>query len=81
MSLIAALVNSPKLLVLDEPTTGVDQSSRRAVHAEILRCVEKGGSVFFASHSMDEVGDLSTHLAILGLCRKKFLFLFAFACI
>ncbi len=71
--MIAALLNSPRLLILDEPSTGIDVASRRHCHEQILKCVQDGASVFFASHAMDEVSSLSTDLCILvkGSVKEK----------
>lgn len=65
VSLVAAMINEPEVLVLDEPTAGVDVSSRRFAHDLITRVVERGGTVLLSSHSMDEVMALASRVAIL----------------
>lgn len=64
VSLIAALLNDPQLLLLDEPTTGVDIASRRFAHQMILDVARRGGTVFFSSHSMDEVMEVASMAGI-----------------
>ena len=55
VSLIAGLLHNPDLLILDEPTAGIDISSKRFVHDMILEVLKRDGNVIFSSHSMDEV--------------------------
>src|SRR3954469_15256418 len=53
-SLAAALLNTPDLLVLDEPTVGLDPVLRRELWALFHRLAEGGAAVFVSSHVMDE---------------------------
>lgn len=63
--LACALVNNPKLIFLDEPTTGLDPKSRRAIWDFLLRYKEKGGSIFLTTHFMEEAVLLSDQIAIM----------------
>jgi ABC-2 type transport system ATP-binding protein len=60
-----ALLHEPRLLILDEPTVGVDPQSR----AYLLKCVKElcagGVSVIYCSHYMEEVQDLCDRVAII----------------
>jgi ABC-2 type transport system ATP-binding protein len=49
-----ALLNTPDLLVLDEPTVGLDPVLRRDLWALFHRLAENGAAVFVSSHVMDE---------------------------
>ncbi|UIO99352.1 ABC transporter ATP-binding protein [Halobaculum sp. CBA1158] len=61
----AALVNDPDVLVLDEPTTGIDPAGRRALW-ELLESLADGGvTVLLTSHSMDEVERLADRVGLL----------------
>jgi ABC-2 type transport system ATP-binding protein len=62
---LALLGNAP-LLVLDEPTTGLDPSSRRAVWGVIRRAVAKGATVILSTHHMEEAESLSDRVAIIA---------------
>jgi ABC-2 type transport system ATP-binding protein len=53
-SLAVALLNTPDLLVLDEPTVGLDPVLRRELWALFHRLAEDGAAVFVSSHVMDE---------------------------
>jgi len=63
--LARALINSPKLLILDEPTVGLDPQSRQLIwqHLEMLQ--EQGITMLLTSHYLDEVERLSDRVLIL----------------
>jgi ABC-2 type transport system ATP-binding protein len=64
LAVATALVGSPKLLFLDEPTTGLDPQSRRQLW-EIIRDFQRsGGTVLLTTHYMDEAERLCDRLAI-----------------
>jgi len=65
LSVACALVNSPEVLFLDEPTTGLDPQSRRALWELIDRFQkEAGGTVLLTTHYMDEAEKLCDRVAI-----------------
>jgi ABC-2 type transport system ATP-binding protein len=61
-----ALLGRPPLLVLDEPTTGLDPVSRRAVWGVLRRVVQNGASVILSTHYMDEAERLSDRVGIIS---------------
>ena len=60
-----ALLGRPPLLVLDEPTTGLDPSSRRAVWGVLRRAVAGGATVILSTHYMEEAERLSDRVGII----------------
>jgi ABC-2 type transport system ATP-binding protein len=60
-----ALVGQPPLLVLDEPTTGLDPAARRALWGILRRAVAEGASVILSTHSMEEAERLSDRVGII----------------
>jgi lipooligosaccharide transport system ATP-binding protein len=64
-----ALVNDPDLVVLDEPTTGLDPQARRAMWAALERLRERGVTVLLTTHYMEEAARLCDHLLIMDLGR------------
>lgn len=64
-----ALLGRPPLLVLDEPTTGLDPASRRAVWGVLRRAVREGTSVILSTHYMEEAERLSDRIAIINAGR------------
>lgn len=68
--LLVALAYRPELLILDEPSTGLDPLARRDILAAVLRTVaQEGRTVFFSSHLLDEVERVSDHVALLDRGR------------
>ncbi|MEO7147096.1 MAG: ATP-binding cassette domain-containing protein [Terrimesophilobacter sp.] len=65
LSLAAALIHSPRLLVLDEPFESVDPVSATNVTAILQRYVEAGGTVVLSSHSMDLIQRVCDVVAII----------------
>jgi ABC-2 type transport system ATP-binding protein len=70
LGLLAALAYRPELLVLDEPSTGLDPIVRREILSAIIRTIaEEGRTVLFSSHLLDEVERVSDHVALLDRGR------------
>lgn len=65
LSLAIALLGDPPLVLLDEPTAGMDPGARRLVWNCINRALHKGQSVILTSHSMEECDMLCTRLCIM----------------
>lgn len=65
LNLGAALVHQPSLLLMDEPTTGVDPQSRNHIFEEIRRLNRSGTTVVYTSHYMEEVQALCPRVGIL----------------
>jgi ABC-2 type transport system ATP-binding protein len=64
LGIAGALLRDPKLLLLDEPTTGLDPAGMRDMRALVHRLAEDGLTVLLSSHLMDEVEDLCDRVAI-----------------
>jgi len=60
-----ALINDPRLILLDEPMTGLDPIGRVEVKRIIQRLREEGRTVLFNSHILADVGELCSHVAIM----------------
>jgi ABC-2 type transport system ATP-binding protein len=65
VGLALSLVNSPELLFLDEPTTGLDPNSRRAIWEVIRGLKAKGKTIILTTHYLDEAQQLSDRVAIM----------------
>jgi ABC-2 type transport system ATP-binding protein len=66
MGLALSLVNSPELLFLDEPTTGLDPNARRAIWDVIRGLRNKDKTVILTTHYLDEAQQLSDRVAIMN---------------
>jgi len=65
LGIALSLVNSPELLFLDEPTTGLDPKARRDLWAMILEVRQNGATVFLTTHYLDEAEKLAEEVAIM----------------
>jgi ABC-type multidrug transport system ATPase subunit len=65
LALAAAMLNDPEVLVLDEPTNGLDPQGIAEVRDLILRIAAQGKTIILASHLLDEVEKVCTHVAVL----------------
>ena len=61
----AGLINDPELIILDEPTTGLDPQARRNIWALIREIHQRGVTVVLTTHYMEEAEDLCDRLAIM----------------
>ena len=64
-----ALINTPELVILDEPMSGLDPLGRRDVRSLILRLRDAGSTVFFSSHVLSDAEALCSRVAILAKGR------------
>ena len=65
LALALAVVNDPQIVLLDEPTTGLDPQARRGVWALIRRMKAEGRTVVLTTHSMEEAQELCDRVGIL----------------
>ena len=65
LAVATALVANPKILFLDEPTTGLDPQSRRQLWEVIRQFQQRGGTVLLTTHYMDEAERLCDRIAII----------------
>ncbi len=65
LNIAAALMHDPQLLILDEPTVGVDPQSRNAIFDTLERLKAMGRSLIYTSHYMEEVERLADHIVII----------------
>ncbi|MDT3445917.1 MULTISPECIES: ATP-binding cassette domain-containing protein [unclassified Pseudofrankia] len=65
LDIAIGLVNSPELLLLDEPTTGLDPASRAEVWAEIRAVRDAGTTILITTHYLEEADELCDRVAII----------------
>ncbi|MFE5037583.1 ABC transporter ATP-binding protein [Streptomyces sp. NPDC056683] len=72
LGLAAALLVRPRLLVLDEPSNGLDPAGKRHVHGVLTRLAADGTAVVLSSHRMDDLEALCSEVTILATGRVVF---------
>ncbi|MDE2416816.1 MAG: ATP-binding cassette domain-containing protein [Burkholderiales bacterium] len=70
LSLARALVNDPRLLMLDEPTTGLDPQARHLMWERLQLLLQQGKSILLTTHFMDEAERLCNRLLVLDHGKK-----------
>ncbi|MFZ6656014.1 ABC transporter ATP-binding protein [Undibacterium sp. TJN19] len=65
LNIAAALLHDPELLILDEPTVGVDPQSRNAIFDSLEALKAQGRTLIYTSHYMEEVERLADHIVII----------------
>jgi ABC-2 type transport system ATP-binding protein len=69
LALALAFVGNPQVLVLDEPTTGLDPQMRREVQDHIQATKDSGRAILLATHDMDEAARLCDRVAVIAQGR------------
>jgi ABC-2 type transport system ATP-binding protein len=69
LGLAAALLRPRKLLVLDEPTNGLDPQGMREIRTLVRELAADGTTVFLSSHLLDEIEQVCTHAAVMAQGR------------
>ncbi|MFD9123670.1 ABC transporter ATP-binding protein [Kitasatospora sp. NPDC059571] len=69
LGLAAALLQPRELLVLDEPTNGLDPQGMREIRALVREVAAEGTTVFLSSHLLDEIEQVCTHAAVMSRGR------------
>jgi len=72
LGIAAALLPNPKLLVLDEPTNGLDPAGIHEVRSLLRKLADAGTTVFVSSHLLSEIEMISDHLVMLRLGKVIF---------
>jgi len=69
LNVAVGLVHEPRVLILDEPTVGVDAQNRRALHETLERLNRQGVTVLYTTHQMEEAQRLCRRVAIMDRGR------------
>jgi ABC-2 type transport system ATP-binding protein len=71
LALARAMVHNPEILILDEPTAGVDPTGQIEVRQIILDMAAEGKTIFFSSHNLDEVQRICNRIALIDRGQIK----------
>lgn len=67
---IATVIHNPKLLILDEPFSGLDPINTNLIKAEIRRLKNEGTTIIFSTHRMEQVEEICEEIALFNNGRK-----------
>lgn len=65
LNIACAIAHQPELLIMDEPTVGIDPQSRNHILQSIKRLKEQGTTIVYTTHYMEEVEDISTRIIVM----------------
>ena len=65
LTIARSLINDPEILVLDEPTTGLDPQARHVVWDRLFRLKQRGVTLILTTHYMDEAEQLCDRLVVM----------------
>ena len=71
-SIVRTLIHDPDLIVLDEPTTGVDVTGQSVIIDLIKSIKESGKTLIFSTHQLNEVRDIADHIIVMKAGEKIF---------
>ncbi|SDY33071.1 ABC transporter ATP-binding protein [Tindallia californiensis] len=69
LNIACAIVHQPKLIIMDEPTVGIDPQSRNHILESVRRLNREGSTILYTSHYMEEVDAISSKIAIMDQGR------------
>ncbi|MEC8830068.1 MAG: ATP-binding cassette domain-containing protein, partial [Bacteroidota bacterium] len=72
LAIASALINAPEVLILDEPTNGLDPQGIHQIREIIKKIAKKGTTILLASHLLDEVEKVCTHVVVLNKGEKLY---------
>ncbi len=67
---VSTIVHDPKLIILDEPFSGLDPLNTKLIKEEIARLQQKGMSVIFSTHRMEQVEEICKDIVLINQGRK-----------
>lgn len=65
LNIACAIVHRPKLIIMDEPTVGIDPQSRNHILNSVKKLNELGSTIIYTSHYMEEIEEMCTNIAIM----------------
>jgi len=69
LTIARALINEPELVILDEPTTGLDPQARHLLWERLYRLKRRGATLIITTHYMDEAEQLCDHLVVMDKAK------------
>ena len=69
LNIACAIIHSPKIIIMDEPTVGIDPQSRNHILESVKKLNQKGATIIYTTHYMEEAESLCNNIAIID-CGK-----------
>jgi len=70
LQFVTTVLHEPKLIILDEPFSGLDPVNANLIKEEIYRLAEKGSTIIFSTHRMEQVEEICDHIILVNKGKK-----------
>jgi ABC-2 type transport system ATP-binding protein len=70
LQFVITVLHEPKLIILDEPFSGLDPVNANLIKDEIFNLAQKGSTIIFSTHRMEQVEEICDHIVLVNLGKK-----------
>jgi ABC-2 type transport system ATP-binding protein len=70
LQFVITVLHEPKLIILDEPFSGLDPLNANLIKEEIYNLAKKGATIIFSTHRMEQVEEICDHIVLMNLGKK-----------
>jgi ABC-2 type transport system ATP-binding protein len=70
LQFVTTVVHKPKLIILDEPFSGLDPVNANLIKEEIFRLANEGATIIFSTHRMEQVEEICDHIILMNKGEK-----------
>lgn len=70
LQFVITVLHQPKLIILDEPFSGLDPLNANLIKDEIFRLAQEGSTIIFSTHRMEQVEEICNHIVLVNLGKK-----------
>lgn len=70
LQFVTTVLHEPKLIILDEPFSGLDPLNANLIKDEIYRLAKRGSTIIFSTHRMEQVEEICDHIVLVNLGKK-----------
>src|SRR3954451_4302811 len=70
LQFVTTILHEPKLIILDEPFSGLDPLNANLIKDEIFNLAQRGSTVIFSTHRMEQVEEICDHIVLMNLGKK-----------
>ncbi|HEX6915321.1 MAG TPA: ATP-binding cassette domain-containing protein [Chitinophagaceae bacterium] len=70
LQFVTTVLHEPKLIILDEPFSGLDPLNANLIKDEIYRLAQNGSTIIFSTHRMEQVEEICDHIVLINLGKK-----------
>jgi ABC-2 type transport system ATP-binding protein len=70
LQFVTTVLHEPKLIILDEPFSGLDPLNANLIKDEIYGLAKRGSTIIFSTHRMEQVEEICDHIVLINLGRK-----------